>query len=258
MSDLKLLNIKTNKLIKKQRIAKHDLKSLIEANTEDLLGIKIIYKNYDLLGTNDLVEVLGYDENLQLVVLEYRMGKFTNTVNKGLIYLDYIKNNSSKLKADINGKLGYKISNSLRFEPRLIVIGDDFNKYDEYAIKQMPYIIDLVKYQVYDNKFLLLEKNYQSTNIDNGSKPIVFKNQDDYNIYKAISQFVLSLGDEVCEVNDNNYISYRKINNFMYLMYEEGIEIKLKKKTNYKTIKIKNIKDFEKVQIDIEACYDEN
>lgn len=257
MSDLKLLNIKTNKLIKKQRIAKHTIRDLIEENIEELLGVKIIFKDLNLLGTNDLVEVLGYDENFQLVVIEYRTGKFSSTVNKGLVYLDFIKNNSSKVKTLINGSLGYEVSNSLKFTPRLIVIGDDFNKYDEYAIQKMPFVIDLIKYQIYDNKYLLLEKTYQSTNNDIGDNKYVFKNQDEFNLYKRISEYVLSLGDEVTEINENNYIVYRKIKNFLYIMFDSGIELKLKK-NNYKTIKIKNMKDFEKAQIEIELCYDEN
>lgn len=257
MSDLKLLNIKTNKLIKKQRIAKHNIREYVEDNIEELLGVKIIFKDLNLLDNNNKVEVLGFDENFQLVVIEYRSGKFSNTVNKGLVYLDYIKNNSSRVKTLINGSLGYDVSNSIKYTPRLIVIGDDFNKYDEYAIKQMPYMIDLIKYQVYDNKYLLLEKNYQSANNDLGKKQYEFKNQDELNLYKRISEFVLALGDEVCEVNENNYIVYRKIKNFLYIMFNDGIELKLKK-NNFKTIKIKNMKDFEKAQMEIELCYDEN
>jgi hypothetical protein len=121
----------------------------------------------------------------------------------------------------------------------------------------MPFMIDLIKYQVYENKYILLEKTYQSSNNDTGRGQYRFKNQDEYNLFKSISEFVLSLGDEVCEVNDNNFIVYRKIKNFLYLMFDEVITLKLKK-NNFKTIKIKNMKDFEKAQIEIESCYDEN
>lgn len=257
MSDLKLLSINTGKLIKKQRIAKYIIRKLVEENIDELLGIKIIYRDFDLMGSNDLVEVLGYDENYQLVVIEYRTGKFSSTINKGLVYLDHIRNNGSKLKTLINASLGYEMSNRIKYIPRLIVIGDDFNKYDEYAIKQMPYIIDLIKYQLYDNKYLLLEKNYQSTKIDIGINPYSFKDQVELNLYKSISEYILSLGDEVCEVSENQFIAYRKIKNFIYITFTNGIELQLKK-NNFKTIKIKNMKDFEKAQIEIELCYDEN
>ena len=257
MSDLKLLNIKTNKLIKKQRIVKHNIREYIEDNIEELLGVKIIFKDFDLLGNGDLVEVLGYDENFRLVLIEYRAGKFSNVVNKGLVFLDYIKNNSSRVKTLINGSIGYDKSNSLNYNPRIIVIGDDFNQFNKYAIKQMPHTIDLIKYQIFENKYLLLKKNYQSKKIETGLNPYHFKTKDEYNLYKSISDFLLALGDEVCEVNENNYIVYRKIKNFLYIMFDNGIELKLKK-TNFKTIKIKNIRDFEKAQLEIELCYDEN
>lgn len=258
MSDLRLLNLKTNKILNKQRYDKQSIRKLIESNLEELLGIKLIALDYQIT-TNpfDAIEVLGYDENYQLVVIEYRAGKFTSTINKGLVFLDYLKNNPSKVKILLNEKLGYEISNQIILTPRLISIGDDYNQYDQYAIKKIPFSIDLVKYQIFDKQLLLLEKNYHSQKIVINDYPFQTKNEEENNLYKVISEFILSLGDEVCEVQQGNFIAYRKIKNFIYLMFNHGIELKLKTKT-FKTIKIKTIKDFEKAQRDIEICYDEN
>jgi len=257
MSDLKLFSLTNKKEIKKNRLGKHEIRELIEENIEDLLGITLIFKDYPLYSNEELVEVVGYDENYQLVVIEYRIGRFSSTINKGLIYLDYIKNNQGKVKSIISQELGYDITNNLNLNPRLIVIGNDFNKYDEYAIKQMPFVIELIKYQVFENKFILLEKNYQSTNSYLGINHYEFKNLEEHNLYKSIRELMLALGDEVLEVNTNNYIAYRKIKNFAYLTFENGIELKVKK-NKFKTIKIKNLKDLEKAQIALEVCYDEN
>src|SRR5690554_324049 len=257
MSDLKLFSLTNKKEIKKNRLGKHEIRELIEENIEDLLGITLIFKDYPLYSNEELVEVVGYDENYQLVVIEYRIGRFSSTINKGLIYLDYIKNNQGKVKSIISQELGYDITNNFNLNPRLIVIGNDFNKYDEYAIKQMPFVIELIKYQVFENKFILLEKNYQSTNSYLGINHYKFKNLEEHNLYKSIRELMLALGDEVLEVNTNNYIAYRKIKNFAYLTFENGIELKVKK-NKFKTIKIKNLKDLEKAQIALEVCYDEN
>lgn len=258
MSDLRLFNLKTNKILDKQRYDKQSIRKLIESNLDELIGIKLIALDYQIT-TNpfDAIEVLGYDENYQLVVIEYRVGKFTSTINKGLFFLDYLKNNPSKVKILLNEKLGYEISNQINITPRLISIGDDYNQYDQYAIQKIPFSIDLVKYQIFDKNLLLLEKNFHSKKIVINNHPFQIENEDDYNLYKVISEFILSLGDEVCEVHQGNFIAYRKIKNFIYLMYDHGIELKLKMKT-YKTIKIKTIKGFEKAQRDIETCYDEN
>lgn len=257
MSDLKLYNLNTKKIIKKNRIAKPIVREFIEENIEELLGVKLIYKDYPLIDDVNLIEVLGYDENYQLVVIEYRSGKFSSTINKGLIFLDYIKNNQGKIRSYLSQELGYDIANNINLNPRLIVLGDDFNKYDEYAIKQMSYIVDLIKYQVYDNKLIILEKNYQSTNSYQSINSYQFNNDEIYSLYKSIKEFVLSLGDEVCEVNNNHYIAYRKIKNFLYITFTSGITLNLKF-ANFKSIKIKSFKDVEKALLEIEKCYDEN
>jgi len=259
MSDLKLLNIRTNRLLKHNRVEKYNIKDYIEQNSEQLLGVFIIVSDFDLIeNQHDEVQTLGYDENHQLTVIEYRSGKFSSTINKGLVYLDYIKNNHSKIKSILNEKLGFELANNIIINPRLISIGDDYNQYDEYAIKQMPYTIDLIKYQLFDKNYLLLEKNYQSRKIDSVTESHQFNNQDEYKLYRSISEFILSLGDEVCEVNYDNYISYRKIKNFIYIIFDEFLQMKLKINNSFKTIKIKSYADFEKSQNIIEKCYDEN
>lgn len=258
MSDLKLYNLKTKKILKKHHETYQGIREYFEDNLFELLGVNIIFKDFQInVSNNDIIEVLGYDENFQLVVIEYRHGRFTSTINKGIVYLDFIKQNLSKLKTMLNEQLGYEISNNLKLEPRLIIIGNDFNQYDEYAIKQMPFMIDLIKYQFINKQFLIIEKSFQSKKLDHNSNIYKFKNQTELNLYKQISDFILSLGDEVCEVFEENFISYRKIKNFIYITFEDSLVINLLF-NNYKKYKIKTVKDFEKIQKDIENCYDEN
>lgn len=257
MSDLRLFNFKQKKIIKKIRPSKHDLRNYLENSIEDILGITIISKDLKLFNGLEAVEVLGYDENYQLVIIEYRSGRFSNTINKGLILIDHINKNTSIIKTQLNEKLGYELSNTININPRLIVVGDDFNKYDEHAIKQMPYTVDLIKYQAYSYNLIVFEKLYQSQAKSVLKNSYTFKNDVELNLYKAVSEYILSLGDEVSEVIVDNFIAYRKISNFIYLVFEDGVELKLKK-AKFKTIKLKTMRDFERAQAEIELCYDEN
>ena len=76
--------------------------------------------------------------------------------------MDYIKENKGKIKTLLREYLDSEIVNNIILNPRLISLGDDFNKYDEYAIKKMPYDVDLIKYQIFDKDLIILEKNYHN------------------------------------------------------------------------------------------------
>lgn len=254
MSDLKLYNLKKKKTLKREKITKRELQEIIENNSNELLGASVIASNLKLtLKNNEVLETLAYDEDYRLVVIEYRNGKFGNTINKGLVFLDYIRQNKGKIKLLLNENLkDVELVNQINLTPRLISIGDDFNHFDEYAIKQLPYDVDLIKYEVFDKDTFVLEKNYQNY-LD---YEVVFSNQD---LYKEIDDFVISLGDEISKTYTNGCISYRKIKNFLYLIEEEGIlSLVIKQKEKYKKYQIKSKNDFNKVSSVIEASYDEN
>ncbi|HBP26108.1 MAG TPA: hypothetical protein DD618_04075 [Acholeplasmatales bacterium] len=259
MSDLRLFNIKNGSIEPKQTADKPALKALVSKNAGALLGLTVIGWDLPLGGSDsEVVETLAYDENFQLTVVEYRMGKFNGTINKGLVYLDFIKNNYGKIRSFLSEKLGAELTKQIRLNPRLIVVGDDFNRYDEYAIKQMPYVIDLVKCQPYGKNFLLLEKNYQSKKVvvdEEYAFPSTIENVD---LRKMIGEYILSLGDEICETITKSFIYYRKIKTFAYLLYEDGFVINLLSGGKFKAVKIRSVKDLVKNESLIEKSYDEN
>jgi len=259
MSDLRLFNLKTGSVEPKQIIDKPTLKVAVSHHANALLGLTVIGSDLPLgASDSEVVETLGYDENFQLTVVEYRTGKFNGTINKGLVFLDYIKNNYGKIRSFLSEKLGAELAKQIRLNPRLIVVGDDFNRYDEYAIKQMPYVIDLVKYQPYGKNLLLLEKNYQSKKVvveEEYAFPPTIENVD---LRKLIGEYILSLGDEVCETVTKSFVYYRKIKTFAYLLFDEGFVLNLLSGGKFKSVKIRSVKDLVKNEGLIEKSYDEN
>lgn len=256
MSDIKLFNIKSKKLGTANILNKIQVQKIIEENCYDLLGLKQIASNISITqNPHEILETLAIDEDYCLVVVEYRIGKFIQSINKGLVFIDYINNNKSKIKVLLNELIGIEEANKVIIQPRLIIIGNDFNQYDEYAIKQVNVEIDLIRYLLVDKNNLIIEKNYQSRKMIEG----MFKNRlntEELNLLKLINEYVLSLGDEVVEKDYNDFIIYRKIKDFMYIIYNDGIELKLKMNGKFKTIKIRNSKDFDKYAILIEQSYD--
>lgn len=260
MSDLKLINLRTNNLLSNQKLSLTKLQELVEAKAEEVFGLRVIASNYMInSNNNEYIETLAIDENYNIVIIEYRNGKFSKVINKSIVFVDYIKNNISQFKILINDKLGLSEGKQVKFNPRIIIIGDDFNKYDEVAIKQISKIaIDLIKYQMFDKTHLLFEKNYQSITVNHQQFTYEFANREYYSLYRLINDFTLSLGDEVVETGIDDYINYRRIKNFMYVTFINGVEISLKLHNKYKVYMVKNERDFNKLQGLIEQAYDEN
>lgn len=255
MSDIRIHNLKTNQNVEKTKYSKLDIQAIIESISKDALGIDILKSNYKINeGTNEVISSLGLDENYNLVIIEYRFGKFGQVINKGLIYIDYIKEHQSFFKLLVKEIKGEEIAKQVNYNSRLVVIGDDFNKFDDYAIKQMPFPIELIKFQIFNKDYCLFEKIYQSKNIVKLFNNNIFDNK----LYKAISDFTLSLGDEVIEYCYNGFIAYRKIKNFMYITFDNNVNCSILQNNQYKTYKVKCEKDLDKIYNFIERSYDEN
>ena len=254
MSDIKLFDLKNKKEIKKVNV--FDVKEIIEEHLLDVFQIEVIAKDLRIdENSNDAISYLGLDDNMQLVIIEYRYGKFGSLTKKGLFYIDYIKDHISRLKMLIND---YKkgIAETINYNARLVVFCDDANSYDHYAIKHLPYTIELIQLHFYDS-CVAFEKVYQSKNIDHTSLKINLKTLPNYELYKYISDYILSLGDEVIETGNMNYIYYRKMNTFAYLIFEDKLKLSILLNNKYISYEITDVDAFDKIMSLVEKSYDE-
>ena len=254
MSDIKLYDLKYKKEI--QKVNAFDVKKIIEEHLKDVFQIDIIAKDLRIDENNsDAISYLGLDDNMQLVIIEYRYGKFGSLTKKGLFYIDYIKDHISRFKMLIND---YKkgIAEQVNYNARLVVFCDDANSYDHYAIKHLPYTIELIQLHFYDS-YLAFEKVYQSRNIDHTSLKINLKALPNYELYKYISDYLLSLGDEVIETGNINYLYYRKMNTFAYLIFEDKLKLSILLNNKYVTHEITDAYVFDNIISLVEKSYDE-
>ncbi|MGI6711017.1 MAG: hypothetical protein ACOX4W_06230 [Bacilli bacterium] len=258
MSDIRIFNNKNKQILPKDFIAKQSIQDVIFENSFEILGVTKIATNINLTkDKEDILEFLGYDEDYRLVIIEFRDSRTSSVIKKAWVFLDYIKQNYSKTKLLVTEHIGKEIADQLVYYPRLICIGEDYCKYDSLAIKETQYEIDLIKYASFNKGLFVFEKVYQSKAVNRTLLKLDNITPDKKVLLENLSEFLLSLGDEVTEVGFNNFLSYRKIRNFLYVVLEEEITLHLILKNKTKKLVIKNLKDLEKVKIEIENLYGE-
>ena len=249
----KIYNIDSRKEIINTPFNVKQLKEVIEANALDLFGIKIIVNNYYYEEDNiDYIEALGVDENYQLVIFEYRIGKMTRTIRKGLMQIDYIKKHGSQFKMLCNERVGIDNSRSINFNPRLIVFGDHFHKYDYESIKALPYNVELYEVSFFENN-VLINKTYVSHQTDLQGLSISIEGIDK-DLFLELRNYIFALGEEVVEYGMKNVISYRRVFNFVYVYFADGIHLCVQEKD----ILIDSYNTLDRCKKMIEEEYDKN
>jgi len=251
--DNKLFNLKNNNNLILSKISTKELQDLVEKNMSTLLGLQLLESNYMLdRSTNDYIQTLAIDSDRRLVIIEYREGKFSRVINKALVQIDYIKDHLSIFKLLCHDKFGDN-NKYINYNARLIVIGESFHKTDGDTIRKLPYDIDLIKYDIFDKDYLLLNKTYTSRNINlaNFDAEISKREQE---IIGDLINYVLSLGEEISITYFENVISFRKIKTFMTLGI--GSQLALTLLDGNRTYILKDLKDIENIEKDIEDNYD--
>jgi len=168
MSDLKLFRITDGQAEELEGTAvalEKSLQTLIEANLESMLGIRLLASEHPTGPRHGgRIDTLGLDENGIPVIIEYKRARNENVVNQGLFYLDWLMDHRADFKLLVIDRLGREVADAIDWNsPRLLCIAGDFNRYDEHAVQQMNRNIELVKYRRFGNGLLLLEHVNAST-----------------------------------------------------------------------------------------------
>lgn len=212
------------------------LQTLIERNLEPTLGVRFLASEYPTGKTHaGRVDTLGLDENNSPVIIEYKRSLNQNVINQGLFYLDWLLDHRAEFTLLCMKSLGPAIESQIEWSaPRLICIAGDFTKYDTHAVSQIARNIELVRYRQYEGSFLVLELVNSSTG---SAEPAVVepsgssatlrhakeKSVSQYleqaptdlqNLYQAVEDFILALGDDVTRKALKFYIAFRRIKNF--------------------------------------------
>jgi len=298
MSDLKLFKI-TNTIEELPASTvniEKELQTLIENNMEKFFGVRFLQTEYTTTN-GGRIDSLGIDENNCPVIFEYKRASNENVINQGLFYLDWLLDHKANFELFVLKKFGQKTSDNIDWTmPRLICVAGDFTKYDEYAVKQIPRNIDLIRYRLYGNELILFElvnsnisKPLKDTADSSSTKKTADKNFDEQlqtaepnirNLYFSIRDYILALGDDITENQLKLYVAFKKIKNIIcievrvksIMLYLRLNPEEIKDKDNFirdvrkvghwgtgdVEITIKSNEDFQKAKEYIDRCYQIN
>ena len=239
MSDIKLFQHGRTKVTELQTLSapvEKWLQNLIERNMETFLGVRFLASEFNTSKSHrGRIDSLGIDENNCPVIVEYKRHMNENVINQGLFYLDWLMGHQADFKLLVMDQLGKDAANAIDWNgTRLLCIAGDFNKYDEHAVQQINRNIELLRYSLFEGDFLMLElvnaveERKDSKVVSNGNKPEGHRhnlnqaNKKLTELYEAVREYILSLGEEVQEKELKWYAAFKRLKNFACVMVNAG------------------------------------
>lgn len=251
MSDTKLFRLSPDGVaeLQGQSLAlEKSLQTLMERNLDALLGVRFLASEYSTGSKHKgRIDTLGIDENGCPAIIEYKRATNENVINQGLFYLDWLMDHQAEFKLLVLERYGRDAANTIEWgSPRLLCIAGDFTRYDEHAVAQINRNIELIRYRHYPEGFLILEMVNAVTAVNGGAlsapapscpaseadRPTV-KTVSDYleqalpevkDLYHALEDYLLALGDDVTKKVLKHYIAFKRIKNFACV--EIGVQAK--------------------------------
>lgn len=247
MSDIKLFRTSdgTVEELKGTSVAvEKSLQTLVEQHLDAFLGIRFLASEYSTGKVHSgRIDTLGIDEIGCPVIIEYKRALNENVINQGLFYLDWLMDHKADFRWLVMDRIGKTQADSIEWgSPRLLCIAGDFTNYDEYAVKQIPRNIELIRYRRYGNDFLTFElvnistspsqsvnlsvaakgKAAPQSTITDGSPSTVQNHLDELeratteirDLFESLKAFLLALGSDVQMRPVRQYIAFKRIRTF--------------------------------------------
>lgn len=297
MADIKLFNI--NKTVKEYQSGtvtlEKELQTVIENNMNTFFGVTFLASEYRTTDGGRM-DSIGIDENHCPVIFEYKRSMKENVINQGLFYLNWLLDHKDSFKVLVIEKLGLKAADDIDWTmPRVVCIAGDFTKYDESAIKQMNRNISLIRYKKFGDDLLMFEQINENiaaaiSEDTSVSKPkssdktfeeqINGADKEIKVLYQNLSNYILSLGDDISETHLKLYAAFKKIRNIVTVValkkklvinlpidvstvtFEEGFSRDVTNIGQWGCgaveVQLKNKADFEKAKALIDRAYNEN
>lgn len=252
MSDIKLFHFggaEVTELPGTAMQVEKSLQVLFEANLEALLGIRFLATEHSTGPVHGgRIDTLGLDEDNSPVIIEYKRSVNENVINQGLFYLDWLLDHRKEFQWMVMERLGADAANAVEWTaPRLICIAGDFTRYDEHAVKQIARNIELIRYRRFGEELLMLElvhapktaklastktvtepkasgQSEQTTELGQENDPYLSQrmsyrlsqsSSDLRDIYDAVYQFLVALGDDVQVKELKLYTAFKRLKNFV-------------------------------------------
>ncbi|MGI2314855.1 DUF5655 domain-containing protein [Staphylococcus cohnii] len=236
MGDVKLFKLNNEKayeLYGESMAIEKSLQTVIENNSENLLGISFLASEYSTGQKHaGRIDTLGIDENHSPVILEYKRATNENVINQGLFYLDWLMDHKAEFELLVMKRLNKSIAEQIDWKtPRLLCIAGGFTKYDAHAVQQINRNIELYRYKQFEESLFMLDLVNASTlhkekvnkkispNSDKDtsivSENINKANKQINDLYNEIYNYLLALSDDVQVKELKFYVAFKRIKNFV-------------------------------------------
>ena len=297
MADIKLFNIsgKVKEYQSSTVNLEKELQTVIENNMSAFFGVTFLASEYRTTDGGRM-DSIGIDENHCPVIFEYKRSMKENVINQGLFYLNWLLDHKDSFKVLVINNLGLTFADKIDWTmPRVICIASDFTKYDESAIKQMNRNISLIRYKKFGKDLLMFEQineniasviheenavNKPKSTDKTFEEQIAGADKEIKLLYQDLSNYILSLGDDINESHLKLYAAFKKIRNIVTVValkkklvinlpldvntvtFEEGFSRDVTNIVHWGCggveLHLKNKADFEKAKTLIDRAYNEN
>ena len=248
MSDIQLFRVtrgKASEIERKAVALEKVLQVFFEENLEALFGIRLVASEHSTgKAHKGRIDTLGLDENSCPVIVEYKRSVNEVVVTQGLYYLDWLSDHHGDFKVLVRDRLGMKTAEEIDWEnPRLVCIAEDYTKFDEHAVRQIPRNIDLVRFLKFEDDLFLVElvhrraaaagKALRSTTIAgarDGRRPaddrrlsrgvkrrLGSASADLRKLFLTVAEYLEDLGDDVTAKQLKFYWAFSRLKNFACL-----------------------------------------
>lgn len=211
------------------------LQAFVEGNLDTLFGVRFVAHEFSTGGRHHgRIDTLGLDGDGAPVVIEYKHLENETVITQGLFYLDWLSDHRGDFERVAEKVLG----NGLHFDwsaPRLVLLAQSFNRYDQYAVNRISERIELWTYTVYSDSTMTLtrlnagEDAARRAGARGRAAPAAARMQIQYDLehhkkrmseqtlelYLKLRDEVLSFGNDVEERFLQQYIAFRHSRNFV-------------------------------------------
>jgi predicted transport protein len=209
-----------------------ELHKLFEKNLERLLGVRYVATEFT---TGDRqrgrIDTLGIDQDGSPTIIEYKKSSRDNVINQGLFYLDWLVDHKGDFAVAVQERLGQEVEIDWS-NPRLILVAEEFNEYDKYAVNRIGANIELWVYRLYEDDILQLDAQFVPDAARMKVKPsgerdkvkveysldwhLEGKPENVRELMDELREKIIELSDEgeIVEKANKNYIGYKHGKNF--------------------------------------------
>lgn len=209
------------------------LQQFIESNCKEILGVRYISSDFPTdERCGDTIDTLGLDENGSPAIILYKKSDNDNIVSKALYYMDWLSSNMEIYEEAAKAKLGRNVRINWS-SPKVILIADNYNKFDKYAVKRLGENINLYKYYWYESNMLYLENILMSSKAASSGLRVIEGGRSqleppqytmEYHlsrgteatnaIFRELRRLILTTDDDISERFTEEYIAYYTTRNF--------------------------------------------